>query len=85
MLDALYDLESDPNEVNNRIGTNPDREASRAEAERMKGLLVSWLERVHSPHLEGVKARPVLRDISETDLARMRTRAAKAASREDDE
>ncbi len=56
--DALYDLQNDPEEVNNLIGKNPDREKYRAEAERMKGLLVEWLERVHSPLLAGVKARP---------------------------
>jgi arylsulfatase A-like enzyme len=60
-LDALYDLKDDPDEVNNLIGQNPDREKSRAEAERMKGLLLAWLERVHSSHIEDVKARPVIR------------------------
>lgn len=59
-LDALYDLKSDPEEVNNLIGKNPEREKYRAEAERMKGLLVEWLARVQSPSLEGVKARPVM-------------------------
>jgi arylsulfatase A-like enzyme len=59
-LDALYDLKSDPQEVTNLIGSNPDREKYRAEAERMKGLLVAWLERTKSPNLEQVKARPVM-------------------------
>jgi hypothetical protein len=60
-LDALYDLQSDPEEVNNLIGGNPDREKHRPEAERMKGLLLTWLERVKSGHLEDVKARPVIK------------------------
>ena len=59
-LDALYDLKRDPQELTNLIGGNPDREQYRAEAERMKGLLVAWLERVKSPNLEPVKARPVI-------------------------
>lgn len=61
-LDGLYDLENDPNEVTNLIGRNPNRETYRAEAERMKGLLVAWLTRVNSPYLEGVKARPAIGD-----------------------
>ncbi|MCU0786830.1 MAG: sulfatase-like hydrolase/transferase [Verrucomicrobia bacterium] len=58
-LDALYDLKNDPQELNNLIGRNPDREKARAEAMRMKGLLVDWLARVKSPHLESVRARPL--------------------------
>jgi arylsulfatase A-like enzyme len=58
-LDALYDLASDPHEVNNLIGCNPDWERHRNEAERLKGLLVSWLEEVKSPRLESVKARQI--------------------------
>ncbi|MEY2881553.1 MAG: hypothetical protein RLZZ15_3933, partial [Verrucomicrobiota bacterium] len=56
-LDALYDLQTDPHELNNLIGRNPDREKSRAEAARMKGLLVDWLARVKSPLLESVRQR----------------------------
>ncbi len=59
-LDALYDLQTDPHELNNLIGRNPDREKSRNEALRMKGLLVDWLTQVKSPLLETVKARPVM-------------------------
>lgn len=59
-LDALYDLQADPQEMNNLIGRHPDRESHRAEVVRLKGLLVEWLTRTKSPHLEGVKARAVL-------------------------
>lgn len=58
-LDALYDLQTDPQELNNLIGKNPQREQSRTEVTRMKGLLVEWLIRVKSPHLESVRARPI--------------------------
>lgn len=61
-LDALYDLQTDPQELNNLIGNNPDREQHRIEAGRMKGLLVEWLMHVKSPHLESVRARPLLAD-----------------------
>jgi arylsulfatase A-like enzyme len=61
-LDALYDLQTDPQELNNLIGKNPQREQYRTEVTRMKGLLVEWLIRVKSPHLESVRARPILAD-----------------------
>jgi len=63
-LDALYDLQTDPQELNNLIGKNPQREQSRTEVTRMKGLLVEWLIRVKSPHLESVRARPIFADAS---------------------
>jgi hypothetical protein len=66
-LDALYDLKNDPEEVNNFIGKNPEHEKYRAEAERMKGLLVEWLTRVQSPSLESVKARSVVREAKADD------------------
>jgi hypothetical protein len=58
-LDALYDLKNDPQELNNLIGRNPDRRKHRADAMRMKGMLIEWLARVKSPHLEFVKVRPL--------------------------
>ena len=61
-LDALYDLQTDPHEMNNLIGRNPGREKYRAEATRMKNLLIDWLTRVKSPLLDSVRARPVLSD-----------------------
>ena len=62
-LDALYDLKNDPQELNNLIGRNPDREKHRADAMRLKALLVDWLTRVKSPHLETVKARPLFSQV----------------------
>jgi len=61
-LDALYDLKNDPHELNNLIGSNPDKEHYRAEATRLKGLLIEWLTRVKSPHLDAVRNRPLLAD-----------------------
>ena len=48
--------------IKNLIGKNPQREQYRTEVTRMKGLLVEWLIRVKSPHLESVRARPILAD-----------------------
>ena len=59
-LDALYDLTTDPHELNNLIGRNPDAEQHRAEATRMKRLLTDWLARVKSPLLDSVRARPAI-------------------------
>ena len=58
-LDALYDLNNDPNELHNLLADKRDWEKHRGEAERLKRLLVSWLERVRSPHLDSVKARAI--------------------------
>jgi arylsulfatase A-like enzyme len=55
-LDALYDLKTDPNEIENLIGKNSE---CRAETKRMKDVLVAWLEQVKSPCLDSVKARPI--------------------------
>jgi len=41
-------------------GNDPAREKYRAQAERMKGLLVAWLDQVKSPSAAQVKARPVM-------------------------
>jgi arylsulfatase A-like enzyme len=59
-LNVLCDLESDPHELVNLIGLNPERERWEAQAEHMKRLLVAWLEAHGSRHTEGVRARPVL-------------------------
>jgi arylsulfatase A-like enzyme len=69
-LDALYDLENDPQEVNNLIGRNPDREKYRTETTRMKELLIRYLERVKSPNLGSVKDRPLFTEVSGTGKRR---------------
>ncbi|CAN5660943.1 sulfatase [soil metagenome] len=61
-LDALYDLQNDPEELNNLIGKNPERATHRIEAERMKSLLMTWLERTKSQQIEDVRKRPVMAD-----------------------
>jgi arylsulfatase A-like enzyme len=58
-LDALYDLQIDPEELNNLIGRNPDRHKYHEETARMKGLLLDWMAKVKSPRLAGVQARPL--------------------------
>ena len=57
--DGLFDLQTDPNELKNLLANEADRTANKEVAERLKQSLVDWLERVKSPHLEEVRARPV--------------------------
>ena len=57
VMNVLYDLKNDPLEMNNLLGKNPKAEKSRKQAEYMKTLLVQWLEKTSSPHLDEVKKR----------------------------
>ncbi|MDR3403735.1 MAG: sulfatase-like hydrolase/transferase [Chthoniobacter sp.] len=57
--DGLFDLQSDPNELKNLLATESDRAANKEVATRLKQSLVDWLEKVKSPHLEEVRARPL--------------------------
>lgn len=52
-VDALYDLENDSLEMDNVIGRYCEK------AGQLKDCLVSWLEAVKSPYLDGVKARSI--------------------------
>jgi len=58
-LDALYDLQSDPHEMNNLIGKNPRKADYVKQAREMKARLVEWLTRTRSPRLAGVRARKI--------------------------
>ncbi len=56
-VDALYDLETDPHEMNNLIGKNANRKKNLPQAEKLKTKLAGWLKKTNSPHLKGVLAR----------------------------
>ncbi len=58
-LNALYDLTADPLEVNNLLGSNPNKPTYVAQAEVMKAHLVEWLTAIDSPHLQGVIDRAI--------------------------
>lgn len=55
--DALFNLKDDPYEMVSLLGTPGDRASYRKQAEEMRERLVTWLQRVRSPRLEGVKQR----------------------------
>jgi len=57
VIDALYDLEKDPFEMNNLLGNNPDKVKYSAKANELKADLLKWLKVTHSSHYEGVLAR----------------------------
>jgi arylsulfatase A-like enzyme len=57
VVDALYDLENDPHEMNNLIGKNPNRKKHIPQAEKLRARLIGWLKKTNSPHLKGVQAR----------------------------
>ena len=58
VLNALFDLNSDPHEMNNLLGQNLDRLEYLKQAEKLRSKLVEWLVKVKSPYLEAVKNRP---------------------------
>ena len=57
VINAMYDLNSDPDEINNLLGSNPESEKYKEKAEELKGYLLEWLERTNSNYYEGVKNR----------------------------
>ena len=54
VIDAMYDLNSDPFEMNNLIGKNPDKEQYAEKAEELRKCLLEWLQKNKSKHYEGV-------------------------------
>ncbi|MHC4441437.1 MAG: sulfatase-like hydrolase/transferase [Planctomycetota bacterium] len=54
-IDALYNLQDDPYEMNNLIGRNSKRAQHLKQARRMKDMLIAWLEKVQSPFLDDTK------------------------------
>jgi arylsulfatase A-like enzyme len=60
VIDCLYDLRNDPNEMNNLIGRNPDRARYAERAEHMKSLLVRELDRIGHQHTELVRKKPAV-------------------------
>ena len=57
VIDALYNLEKDPVEMNNLLGNNPDRKQYEGKANELKQDLLCWLKDNKSTHYEGVLNR----------------------------
>jgi arylsulfatase A-like enzyme len=61
VINAMYDLNTDPHEMNNLLGNNPERENYLDKAEELRASLVEWLEERHSVHTYSVSRRDLLR------------------------
>ncbi len=61
-VEVLYDLKNDPNEMNNLLGTNPQRHDYTGIAEELRSTLVAYLEDVNYPLTEEIKHRKLIRE-----------------------
>lgn len=57
VMNALYNLNEDPHEMDNLLGDHPNREQYRERAEALRGRLLEWLDKNNSEHYEGVRER----------------------------
>lgn len=60
VLNAMYDLNTDPYEMNNLIGKNPDRQRYAEKTEELRASLLEWLKKNGSSHYEGVRKRKLV-------------------------
>ena len=60
-VEALFDLRNDPYEMNNLLGTNPERFKYNDIAEELRSKLVGYLKDVNSPLVGGVEQRILIR------------------------
>jgi len=59
---VLFDLKNDPHEMNNLLGSNPERFKYEETAEELRSKLAGYLKEVNSPLAEGVEKRALIRD-----------------------
>jgi arylsulfatase A-like enzyme len=60
-VEALYDLKNDPYELNNLLGSNPDRFKYVDRAENLRSKLLTYLNDVNYPLVEGIQQRVLIR------------------------
>jgi len=60
VINAMYDLNSDPYEMNNLLGSNPDRANHQEKAEELRSCLLEWLAKQNSIHYYSVSKRDLL-------------------------
>ena len=60
VINAMYDLNSDPYETNNLIGKNPNRHRYAGKTEELRACLLEWLKKNGSSHYEGVRQRKLI-------------------------
>jgi len=60
VINAMYNLNADPHEMNNLLGTNPNRQGYAEKAEELRRCLLAWLKKNKSKHYECVKERELI-------------------------
>ncbi len=60
VINAMYDLNNDPYEMNNLLGNNPDKQKYLEKAEDLRKSLIEWLTKNNSSHIEGVQKRKLI-------------------------
>jgi arylsulfatase A-like enzyme len=60
VINVMYDLNTDPYEMNNLIGNNPQKEKFANKAEELRKDLLEWLQKNNSAHIEGVAKRKLI-------------------------
>ena len=60
VINTMYDLNSDPHEMNNLLGTHPDRALYLEKAEELRSCLLEWLAEKNSVHHYSVSQRDLL-------------------------
>jgi hypothetical protein len=60
VLNAMYNLNEDPHEMNNLLGKNPERQKFEKQAEDLRNCLLEWLKKNKSMHYDGVKERELI-------------------------
>jgi arylsulfatase A-like enzyme len=60
VINAMYDLNTDPHEMNNLLGRNPERALHQDKAEELRGCLLEWLAEKNSVHYYSVSQRDLL-------------------------
>lgn len=60
VINALYDMNTDPYEMNNLIGNNPEAALYEEKVEELRACLLEWLQKNNSKHIEGVMERELI-------------------------
>ncbi len=60
VINVLYDLNTDPYEMNNLLGANPERENYKGKAEELRACLLEWLAEQNSIHYYSVSKRDLM-------------------------
>jgi arylsulfatase A-like enzyme len=60
VINALYDLNNDPYEINNLLGSNPERDQYKDKAEELRACLLECLAKRNSVHYYSVSKRDLI-------------------------